>query len=92
MSSCGYWPGGEGEGFFYSYVILNRPGTATQRSYPTGPSSATLSASSFSPMKPSGTAADPDGLLLGFLQSSYEAAADRAGWDRWALERHPRES
>jgi hypothetical protein len=29
---------------------------------------------------------DPDGVLLGFLQSTYEAAADLAGWDRAALE------
>ena len=30
---------------------------------------------------------DPDRLLLGFLQETYEAAADKAGWDRQALER-----
>ena len=30
---------------------------------------------------------DPDGLLLEFLQTTYEAAADSAGWDRAALER-----
>jgi hypothetical protein len=33
------------------------------------------------------TAADPDAMLLDFLQSSYDAAADLAGWDRAALER-----
>jgi hypothetical protein len=32
------------------------------------------------------TANDPDRLLLEFLQSSYEAAAELAGWDRAALE------
>jgi hypothetical protein len=26
-------------------------------------------------------------MLLDFLQSTYEAAADRLGWDREALER-----
>jgi hypothetical protein len=30
---------------------------------------------------------DPDALVLKFLQSTYEAAADLAGWDREALER-----
>jgi hypothetical protein len=30
---------------------------------------------------------DPDPLLLGFLQETYEAAATRAHWDRQALER-----
>ncbi len=33
------------------------------------------------------TAPDPDGMLLGFLQSTYEAAATSAQWDRDALER-----
>jgi hypothetical protein len=34
-------------------------------------------------------ATSPDAALLEFLQSSYEAAADRGGWDRAALERSP---
>jgi hypothetical protein len=32
-------------------------------------------------------AADPDALLLGFLQETYAAAANLAQWDRKALER-----
>jgi len=32
------------------------------------------------------TAADPDKALLDFLQSTYEAAAVAAKWDRDALE------
>lgn len=32
-------------------------------------------------------ARDPEGALLEFLQSTYEAAAALAGWDRIALER-----
>jgi hypothetical protein len=35
------------------------------------------------------TAADPDAMLLGFLQSSYAAAADLGGWDRAHLECEP---
>jgi hypothetical protein len=35
------------------------------------------------------TAADPDHVLLDFLQSTYEAAATTASWDRQALEGHP---
>jgi hypothetical protein len=31
--------------------------------------------------------ADPTAALLDFLQSTYEAAADLAHWDRAALER-----
>ena len=34
-------------------------------------------------------AADPDRVLLDFLQSTYEAAARLAGWDRAALELGP---
>jgi hypothetical protein len=30
---------------------------------------------------------DPDATLLNFLQSTYEVAADLAGWDWAALER-----
>ena len=32
------------------------------------------------------TAADPDATLMAFLQSTYDAAADRANWNRAALE------
>ena len=35
------------------------------------------------------TAANPDRALLEFLQSSYEAAANAAKWDRDALECTP---
>jgi hypothetical protein len=34
-------------------------------------------------------AASPDQALLDFMQSSYEAAANRAMWDRAVLERLP---
>ena len=33
------------------------------------------------------TATEPDEVLLAFLQSTYEAAANRGGWDRAGLER-----
>jgi hypothetical protein len=33
------------------------------------------------------SAADPDALLLSFLQSTYEAVAEHAHWDRADLER-----
>ena len=33
------------------------------------------------------TAASPDDVLLAFLQTTYEAAANLGGWDRAALER-----
>jgi hypothetical protein len=33
------------------------------------------------------TAADPESFLMDFLQSTYEAGANLAKWDRPALER-----
>jgi hypothetical protein len=87
VSSCGYWPGGEGEGLFYSYAYPEPPG---YRDVPVGPSGAlfdeTLGEFVLA-YKDVRTAADPDAILLEFLQSSYEAAADCAVWDRLALER-----
>jgi hypothetical protein len=35
------------------------------------------------------SSADPDRLLSEFFQSTYDAAADLARWDRAALEREP---
>jgi hypothetical protein len=32
------------------------------------------------------TASDPEAMLLDFLQSTYEAAASTANWDRASLE------
>jgi Family of unknown function (DUF5996) len=39
------------------------------------------------PYEAARTAASPDEALLAFLQSTYDAAADLAKWDRQALER-----
>jgi hypothetical protein len=36
---------------------------------------------------PMRAAADPDALLLSFLESTYAAAADLGGWDRASLDR-----
>ena len=33
------------------------------------------------------TASDPDGMLLEFMQSTYDAAASLGKWDRPSLER-----
>ena len=87
VSSCGYWPGGGGEGIFYSYLYPEPEGFRQAR---VGPESAYFS-EEFSefvlPYESVRTAADPDAMLLEFLQTSYEAAAIAASWDRAALER-----
>ncbi len=87
LSSCGYWPGGAEEGSFYSYAY---PEPAGFRDWPVQPPGAgyDLALGEFLlPYRLVRRAADPEGTLLSFLQSSYEAAAVLGGWDRAALER-----
>lgn len=86
VSSCGYWPGAEGEGIFYSYAYPEPPG---YRSMPVSPVEARFDdtlGEFVLPYTDVRTSPDPDGALLDFLQTTYEAAATSAHWDR-ALER-----
>ncbi|HKA68120.1 MAG TPA: DUF5996 family protein [Actinomycetes bacterium] len=87
VSSCGYWPAGFGEGFFYSYAY---PEPADFRDVAVVPASARYDdeySEFVLPYEAVRTAPDPDRALLDFLQSTYEAAATTAAWDRAALER-----
>ena len=87
VSSAGYWPGPDGEGVFYSYAYPEPPG---YRDASVSPAQATFDEAlgEFTlPYTAVREAKDPDALLLDFLQSTYEVAADKAGWDREALER-----
>ena len=89
VSSAGYWPGPDGEGVLYSYAYPEPPG---YRTTPVAPEGARFDASlgEFTlPYTLVRTAADPDAVLLEFLQSTYEAAASTADWDRARLERTP---
>jgi hypothetical protein len=88
VSSCGYWPGPPGEeGVFYSYAYPEPPG---YRATPVTPQGARWDdglGEFVLPYELVRTAPDPDRLLLEFLQSTYDAAATTAAWDRAALER-----
>jgi hypothetical protein len=89
LSSCGFWPGGGAEGAFYAYAY---PEPAGYAEYPVRPSAAAYSAELgeyLLPYEAVRTAADPEQAALDFLQSTYEAAAENAGWDRESLEDHP---
>ncbi|MGH3934701.1 MAG: DUF5996 family protein [Pseudonocardiaceae bacterium] len=89
LSSCGFWPGGGAEGAFYSYAYPEPEGF---RQYPISPDAAYYSndAGQFLlPYEAVRAAPDPDRMLLEFLQTTYDAAAERAGWDRLALEDDP---
>jgi hypothetical protein len=87
VSSCGFWPGAPGvEPLFYSYAYPEPPGYAKSAIAP-GEASFNPELGEFvldyEQMRQS---ADPDSTLLRFLQSTYEAAANCAHWDRAALE------
>jgi hypothetical protein len=87
VSSCGYWPGGAAEGLFYSYAYPTPPGYSDR---PVGPSEAFWSAELGEfvlPYEVVSRSATPEKTLMAFLQSTYEAAAITANWDRKQLER-----
>jgi len=89
LSSCGFWPGGGMEGAFYAYAYPEPEGFAD---FPVGPDGAYYSnqyRQFLLPYETVRTAQDPDAALLTFLGSTYEAAAERGGWDRAALEGDP---
>jgi hypothetical protein len=87
VSSAGFWPGtGLGEAAFYAYAYPEPDGF---RDYPVKPKSAYYHkelGEFILPYEAVRTSDQPDAVLLDFLQSSYEAAADLAAWDRDALE------
>ncbi len=87
-SSCGFWPGtGPIQApAFYAYAYPEPEGF---RDYPVRPKQAFYSDEMrefvllYDHVRASD---DPDRTLLDFLQSTYEAAAERGGWDRPDLE------
>lgn len=88
LASAGFWPGaGVGEAAFYAYAYPEPEGF---RELPIQPAAAyylEALGEYLLPYEAVRAAADPDATLLAFLQSTYEAAADLAEWDREALER-----
>jgi hypothetical protein len=88
-SSCGFWFGGgsNAEPAFYAYAYPEPAGYAER---PVGPSGARYDAGMrefILPYEAVRNATAPDEMLLEFLQSTYEAAAELGGWDRDSLER-----
>jgi hypothetical protein len=84
LSSCGFWPGGGAEGAFYAY-----PEPAGFGDWPVEPEGAYYDQAMgefLLPYEAVRAAARPDDALRSFCQSTYEAAAVLAGWDREALE------
>jgi hypothetical protein len=88
VSSAGFWPCGNGTDFpaFYSYAY---PVPAGFREAAVQPEAAYFSEALgefLLPYDAVRTAAQPEASLLAFLQSTYEAAARAADWDRAALD------
>jgi hypothetical protein len=89
VSSAGFWGGGvvAAEPFFYSYSYPEPSGYRERKPLAGGFNEQwqefTL------PYAEVRAAADPERLLTGFLQSTYDAAADLAHWDRARFEREP---
>ena len=86
VSSCGFWPGGSEEGSFYTYAYPEPEGFRTWPLVPAAASYDEALGEFVLPYHAVRTATDPDALLLAFLQSTYEAAAESASWDRAELE------
>ena len=88
VSSAGFWPGaGLGEAAFYAYAYPEPDGFSEYFVRPEAAYYHKELGEFILPYEAVRTADAPDTVLLDFLQRTYEAAADLAGWDRNALER-----
>jgi hypothetical protein len=87
--SAGFWPGNGGFGTpaFYCYASPEPAGLAEERIRPAGASYNAELKEFILKYDDVRGAESPDEAVLEFVQSSYEAAAERAGWDRASLER-----
>lgn len=93
VSSAGFWPGDANfpEPAFYAYHAPEPPGLADAQLTPPSAwwqeqNGGHLALYRYDDFRNSATPRDD---LLAFLQSSYEAGADRAGWARDSLEWRP---
>jgi hypothetical protein len=89
VSSCGLWPGNDAMPYpvFYSYAYPEPPGFKTAQVRPDQAFYEGTFGEFILPYEEVRQAKSPDAMLLDFLQSTYEAAADLGKWDRAALER-----
>src|SRR5258708_7156868 len=87
-SSAGFWPGSGAIDYpaFYSYAYPEPPGFRTTRVRPDAAFFSEALGEFILPYDAVRAAAQPEQALLEFLQSTYEAAANAAKWDRDALE------
>ena len=87
VSSCGFWPGAPGmDAMFYSYAYPEPPGYAQSPIKPDFASFDKKFGEFVMPYEAMRQSPDPEAALMEFLQSTYEAAANCARWDRAGLE------
>ncbi len=88
VSSAGFWPGSGAINYpaFYSYAYPEPAGFRTTAVRPDAAFFSEALGEFILPYDAVRTAVRPDQALLEFLQSTYEAAANAAKWDRGALE------
>lgn len=88
VSSCGFWAGGGAIAYpaYYSYAYPEPEGFARSKVRPNQAFYSPDVREFILPYDVVRDAANPDETLLGFLQSTYEAAADLGNWDRAELE------
>ncbi|EAQ28715.1 hypothetical protein NAP1_13988 [Erythrobacter sp. NAP1] len=88
VASAGFWLGGGGieEAAFYAYGYPTPDGIAEASLETDGAYWDAQLGEFILPYAAVAMADDPDKALIGFLHETYEAIAERAGWDRAALE------
>jgi hypothetical protein len=88
VSSAGFWPGGGPVDYpaFYSYAYPAPAGFSSQRVMPDAAFFHETAGEFIVPYDAIREAGDPDRELLGFLETTYEAAARLGNWDRASLE------
>lgn len=86
VSSAGFWPGIDHPAF-YSYAYPAPDGFGLAKIEPEAAMFDTQLGEFLLPYDAVRSSTDPDTALLAFLQSTYEAAANLAHWERSRLER-----
>jgi len=88
VSSCGFWPGGGPIPYaaFYSYAYPEPAGFAAASVLPDAAFYSSEFREFILPYEVVRQSDSPDDSLLEFLQTTYEAAANLAKWDRSSLE------
>jgi len=91
VSSAGFWPGSGAIDYpaFYSYAYPEPAGFRATQVRPDAAFFSEALGEFILPYDAVRIAAQPEQALLDFLQSTYEAAANAAKWDREALECAP---